>query len=344
MADNGASGQHTFQSMTHLLSAAFDRLAWGCCDARQWLIQRGFWPAAVQPLAAPDGRRWALQGQWLRPRQDARPATGLLLPASQCLWGTLTFAHLPRRALDAAVQEALWRVCPLPPEQVVAAWHAVPDASPEGGWQIEWGVCRRSVHDAALQQLGLPATAPVWLAQHERALPVRNTTWPIQQKRQHWRDAGMLAVFLLLIAALLAPAFVPILLKRQSVVLAVQHVQTVESQAAPLREQLDQLRAKTELADGLRTATAQSLPLASVMNHLAEVLPDATWLDRIDITGDEIRIAGLTDNAVELSALLARQSLLADVRATSATVRDNSTNKERFAFSMRWRREEESQP
>jgi len=342
MADNGAFGQHAPQ----LLSAVIDRLVWGCGDARQWLIQRGLWPATVQALAAPDGKRWALQGQWLRPRQDARPATGLLLPTAQCLWGTLTFTHMPRRALDAAVQEALWRVCPLPPEQVVAAWHAVPDASggPEGGWQVEWGVCRRSVQEAALQQLGLPATAPVWLAQHERALPVRNAAWQAQQKRQHWRDAGVLAGFLLLAATLLTPAFVPILLKRQSVVLAVQHVQAVESQAAPLREQLDQLRARTELADGLRTATAQSLPLASVMNHLAEVLPDATWLDRIDITGDEIRIAGLTDNAVELSALLARQPLLADVRATSATVRDNSTNKERFAFSMRWRREEESQP
>jgi len=341
-----ADGQHAPKYTMHLLSAAVDRLGWGLRDARQWLIQRGWWPAAVQPLATPDGKRWALHGEGLHPRHNAHKAIGLLLPASQCLWGTLTFANIPYRALDAAVQEALWRVCPLPPEQIIAAWRATPTVStgPEGGWQVEWGVCRRSTQEAALQQLGLPAAAPVWLAHHNKALPVRNATWQAEHKHQCRRDVAWLAGLLLVIAALLSPAFVPIALKRQAVVLGMQHVRAVEAQAAPLREQLDQLRAQTNIADGLHAAMAQSLPLASVMNQLAEVLPDDTWLDRIDINENEIRIAGLTDNAVELSALLARQPLLADVRATTATVRDNSTNKERFAFSMRWRRSEEQQP
>jgi len=343
MADNGVLGQHAPKYTTHLLSAAVDRLGWGFRDAQQWLIQRGWWPAAMQLLATPDGKCWALRGQWLYARHDARPAKGLLLPQAQCLWGTLTFAKLPQRALDAAVQEALWRVCPLPPEQIVAAWRATPDTDVgvEGGWQVEWGVCRRSVQEAALRHLGLPATTPVWLAQQDRALPVRNAIWQAQQKHQRWRDASVIAGLLCVAIALLIPAFVPVLLKRQSVVLAMQHVKEIEVQATPLREQLDRLRAQATVADGLRAATAQALPLASVMNQLAEVLPDDTWLDRIDINGDEVRIAGLTNNAVDLSALLARQPLLTDVRATSATVRDNSTNKERFAFSMHWRSSEE---
>jgi len=346
MADNGASGpRHT----AHLLSATVERLGWGLRDARQWLIQRGWWPAALQALATPDGQRWTLHGEKLYPRHNGHKATGLLLPSSQCLWGTLTFANIPYRALDAAVQEALWRVCPLPPEQIVAAWHVTPTTGPEAAWQVEWGVCRCSTQEAALQQLGLPAAAPVWLAQNDKgvsgsetpkALPVRNATWQARQKRQCRRDVVWLAGLLLVIAALLSPAFVPILLKRQAVVLAMQHVHAAETRAAPLREQLDQLRAQTNVADGLHAAMTQSLPLASVMNQLAEVLPDDTWLDRMDINEDEVRITGLTDNAVELSALLARQPLLADVRAITATVRDNSTNKERFAFSMRWRSEE----
>lgn len=107
MADKG--------ELQHRISTALDRIGWGFGDCRQLLIQRGWWPTTVQPLVSADASRWALAGDWLRPRSDSRQAAGLLIPESECLWGTLQFADMPHRALGLAVQEAMWRVSPLPP-------------------------------------------------------------------------------------------------------------------------------------------------------------------------------------------------------------------------------------
>ena len=77
--------------------------------------------------------------------------------------------------------------------------------------------------------------------------------------------------------------------------------------------------------------------MASLVDRLSAALPDDAWLDRIEVNGREIRITGLTGNANELLAQLGRQPGLADARATGANVRDNTLNKERFTFEMRWR-------
>ena len=330
MADKG--------ELQHRISTALDRIGWGFGDCRQLLIQRGWWPTTVQPLVSTDASRWALAGDRLYPRSDSRKAAGLLIPESECLWGTLQFADMPHRALGLAVQEAMWRVSPLPPDQIVVAWRAVPEA--KGGWFVEWGVCRRSVQDAALEGQALGAAAPVFLARQGRALPVRSTAWTALQKRRRWMDGLGLAGVLIVAAAIAIPALMPLILKRQAVVLAVRHVGAVEPQAAPLRAQLDELRAQTVMAQDLRAGASTALPLASVVEQLSEVLPDDTWLDRIEINGGDIRITGYTANAVDLIARLGRQAMFADVRATSANVRDNALNKERFAFEMRWRGEE----
>lgn len=329
MADKG--------ELQHRISIALDRLTWGFGDGMQRLVRRGWWPALTHPVVSPDAERWAVAGNWLRPRRDARKPAGLIIPESECLWGSLQFAGMPARALDSAVQEAMWRVSPLPPDQIVAAWHAEPDAS--DGWLVEWGICRRSVQDEALKRHALGAVAPVYLARNGRALPVRNAAWQTSQKKHRWVNGLALLLAFIILAVIALPSLMPLILKRQAVVLAVQHVSAVEPKAAPLRRQLEDLRSQTLVANELREGADTALPLASVIDKLSEVLPDDAWLDRIEISGSSIRITGLTGNAVELIARLGRQAEFADVRATSANVRDNALNKERFAFEMRWRGE-----
>ena len=87
----------------------------------------------------------------------------------------------------------------------------------------------------------------------------------------------------------------------------------------------------------LRQGIDANWPLASVLDRLAVALPDDTWLDRFEVNGDQIRVTGLTSNAADLMARVSKQPDFADVRATAATVRDETQNKERFGFEMRWR-------
>ena len=317
--------------------ALLDRLAWGMGDLKRVLVEHGIWPASTSAAIASDGGLWAITGTRLRKRANQRKPACLVLLEKDCLWGILQMPAMPRRALQGAVTEALWRVSPLPPEQIVAAWRAEPDTT--GGWTIQWGICRRSTQEQMLAQHGLSVDTPVYLVHQGRALPVRNKAWDKLQKRQSWIDGVAACMLLLLLIAVSLPALMPLVLKRQAVVRAVQHVDVLVPQAAPLRQKMDELRRQAEQAQELRKGIDADLPLASVIHGLSAAVPADAWLDRIEINGNEIRITGLTANATELIAHLGRQPGLADVRATGANVRDGSLNKERFTFEMRWRGE-----
>lgn len=319
------------------VQTALDRFAWGIGDLRRVLVEHGAWPSSASVAVASDGGRWSVTGGRLRKRVGGRKAMSLLVPEMECLWGAVQIPAMPRKALGGAVEEALWRVSPLPPDQIISAWKAEPEAS--GGWSIQWGMCRRSVRDQLLTQHGLPADAPVFLLREGRAFPVRNQAWQKQNNRQRWVDGAAVVLLLLLLVALSLPALMPLVLKRQAVVRAVEHVNMLVPKAAPLRQKMDELRRQAGMAEELRKNASTDLPLASVVDGLSAALPGDTWLDRIEITGSEIRITGLTSNAPELIAQLGRHPALADVRTTGASVREGASNKERFTFEMRWRGE-----
>ena len=316
--------------------AAWGRFVWGLGELRRSLIARGMWPAPSIIAVSLGGRSARIVGTRVMPVGAARDASGLLVPYDAGLWGELRLPEMPRRSLDAAVREAMWRVSPLPPEQVVSAWQCEPDAG--GGWLVAWGLCPKAMVEQGLVHNGLREDAPVYLARIDtEALPVYGPTVAEQNRRQRRLDLLYGGVLLVLVAALAVPALMPLVLKRQAVVRAVQHVSTVEPMAAPLRAQLDELRQQSQVAQNLRQGIDANWPLASVLDRLAVALPDDTWLDRFEINGDQIRVTGLTSNAADLMARVSKQPDFADVRATAATVRDETQNKERFGFEMRWR-------
>lgn len=321
------------------VQTALDRLAWGLGDLKRVLKEHGAWPAGASAAVAADGGQWSVVGGRLRKRTGNRKAVSLLVPESDCLWGAAQLPSMPRKALEGAVDEALWRVSPLPLDQIVAAWRAEPDAG--GGWAVQWGMCRRNARNELLAQHGLGEDAVVFLVQQGRALPVRDKAWQRQSSRQRWIDGAAVMLLLLACMALALPALMPLVLKRQAVVQAVEHVNMLTPKAAPLRQKMDELRRQSDIAQELRQSINADLPLASVVNGLSAAVPEDTWLDRIEINGNEIRVTGLTSNATELVAHLARQPGFADVRATAANVRDGSLNKERFTFEMRWKNEGE---
>lgn len=170
-------------------------------------------------------------------------------------------------------------------------------------------------------------------------MPVRGKAWQRQNTRQRWMDGAAFGLLLILSVSLALPALMPLVLQRQAVVRAVEHVNMLVPKAAPLRQKMDELRRQADIAEELRKNISVDMPLASVIESLSAALPGDSWLDRIEINGSEIRITGLTSNATELIAHIARQPGLTDVRATGANVRDGSLNKERFTFEMRWRGE-----
>ena len=315
--------------------AYLDGLAWGLGDLRRWLGEKGLWPQVTRLATTPAGERWRVVGETRRRIEGGTPEA-LMLDGSQVLWGELSLPPISRAALDNAVEEALWRVTPLPPDQITKSWRVCPNAS--GGWQVVWGICPLRVVEQGLVQAQLPDDAPVFLAESEgRALLARGPATSASHRQQRKWDSVALGVLALVVAALMLPLAVPLALKRQAVVRGMAHMSAVEPMAAPVRKKLDELHQLAKLSEALTAERQQSLPVASMLNRLAERLPDDAWLDRLEASDRQVRIMGLASNATELMTRLSRVPEFGDVHTTAPTVRDEGQNRERFSFEFGWR-------
>ncbi len=320
----------------HRVQRAQDRLAWGIGDLRRQLAERGLWPTRAQTLESIDGQRWTVIEARLQRAPKAGKASGLLVPEAECLWGTVHLPDMPEQALAQAIEETLWRVSPLPRDQILVAWNAQPN--PEDGWSVEWGLCSRSNCQSWSSERGLPEAAPIFFVRHERAYGARSGK--PQEVRQRWVHALVVFLGVLMVGAMVSPTLMPLVLEREAVRKSVRHIVEQEPLSIPIRQKLDDLRLHADLAAELRSQLEGDLPLASLIEALTQAVPDDTWLDRIDVNGRDVRITGLTGNTTDLIAQVSRQTMFLDVRATVASVRDSALNKERFTLEMRWRGEE----
>ncbi len=315
--------------------ATWDRLAWGWADLRRVLGGKGLWPEAGLLASTSEGVRWRVAGE-----RQALAAGGvpqaLLVEVRDVLWGELQLPAIPSGGLDTAVAEALWRVSPLPPDQVVSAWRAFPG---EGdGWRVEWGVCPTRVVDQGLAQLNLPKETPVYLALGDAQALLAQGPAKLAVRKQQRRLDGLSFTGLALIAtALLVPLTMPLVLKRNAVVRGMSHMTTVEPMAAPLRQKLDELHQLAKLSEALDADRQHSLPAASAIERLAATLPTDAWLDRWEASDRQVRMMGLATDATELMARLSKVPEFAEVRTTAPTVRDEGQNRERFSFEFTWR-------
>ena len=313
-----------------------DRMTWGLLDLRDRLVARGWWPTSSVIAGDGAGARWAIRGTRIQPLGSSGKVRAAIVGAERSLWGQFTLPALARAALPAAVSEALYSQSPLPPDHMLCAWRAEPAA--DGTWQVQWGLVPRAALVAVRHGLGLRDSAPAFLM-HPRsgAWAVRDAAFMRQQRRQVWWDAAALFALGVAVAGAATLAGVPAALQRQGVVGAMRLLQTLDPQAAPIRQQLDELRARARTVEDIRAGHDAAVPAASVIEALSIALPDDTVLDRIDINGRDMRISGLTPNATELLSRLAAHESFADAKAPNAAVRDPASNKERFTFELRWK-------
>ena len=315
--------------------AYWDGLVWGLTDLRRSLGAKGLWPEVSRLASTPQGARWRVTGE-RRTRVEGGVPEALLIGEPDVLWGELSLPAVGSAALEGALSEALWRVSPLPPDQVVTAWRAQPDES--GGWRVVWGVCPARVVAQGLAQVQLADDVPVYLAQGEgQALLTQGAATTAQRRQQRRLDGLAAGGLVLVVLALMVPLAVPLLLKRQAVVRSMAHMTTVEPMAAPVRKKLDELHQLAKLSEALTAEQQQSLPAASALDRLAEKLPEDAWLDRLEASDRQVRMMGLASNATELMTQLSKVPEFAELRTTAPTVRDEGQSRERFSFEFTWR-------
>ena len=74
-------------------------------------------------------------------------------------------------------------------------------------------------------------------------------------------------------------------------------------------------------------------PTICVLEEVAQRLPDSTWLDRFELRGETLQVAGSSDAASSLIEVLEGSAILSGARFVSPVTQDLRSGRERFHIS-----------
>ncbi|MBK8182869.1 MAG: PilN domain-containing protein [Candidatus Competibacteraceae bacterium] len=326
-------------------------LAWLPADVRQWLAgssrrlviladggelmllrEEGDQTQELERLDAvtPD---WGVVAAWFKSEKPSQLV--LRFPADQTLRKTLSLPLAAEKNLRQVAGFEMDRLTPFTAAQVYYDVSVVERQPADRRLHVKLTALPRVGVDPILTQLQqrglqLDTLDVVGGAPDLNLLPVE------QRKRRGVWEQRLLGV--LIIAALLlvaTAAILPIWQQRMLVIetmAKVNRLQQGANQVLNLREQLDRtLESSKVLAQQKRTTQ----PRVSVLQELTAILPDDTWLERLQIKGDTVQIIGQSAKASALVGIVESSDLLSNASFISPVTIDSRTNKERFSLGAR---------
>jgi general secretion pathway protein L len=146
----------------------------------------------------------------------------------------------------------------------------------------------------------------------------------------------MLAGALMIVAVMLATAIAvtPTVQLRLRTLQAVAAYQALQQRAGPAMAQREALlRGREDLANLQEVMGDHIEPLVAI-DMLTQLIPDDTWLQRVQAQGTRFTVSGQTPNAAALMNMLSGNPGLRDVRAPSPATRAFGTNRETFVVEF----------
>ncbi|MEO1551033.1 MAG: PilN domain-containing protein [Pseudomonadota bacterium] len=277
---------------------------------------------AVHPLSPPYGDLVPLLTKAGKAPIDIVIEAGTGLPIEFDLPGALAQEVAP------LVENEIRFNSPFPPERAARVWSATEAAE---GWAVSGQLMLKSKITPILDALEL-AKVPVgqvghvdrnglWMGEASFAGETQAARGPLARFRPLWVYVAGLAA-LVAIGSVLAQS---VLLGREQTAL---DASVLSARATLASASAEQRILRTLVAD--KSASDLRLSLAGA---LANILPDTTWLERIEITQDTVEITGYAISAADTTTLVAQIPGLSDVRFSAPVTRDNTQQIERFRIA-----------
>ncbi len=111
-------------------------------------------------------------------------------------------------------------------------------------------------------------------------------------------------------------------------------IAVAETEAAEVRAGLAARQGQIARLAALRSAKSGAVPLMQVLEELARILPDGTWLDSIDIDAGSIVLSGTSLTAAGLIPPLEASPLFREPTFTQPVLRTMGASGERFTISL----------
>jgi general secretion pathway protein L len=148
--------------------------------------------------------------------------------------------------------------------------------------------------------------------------------------------SGNVALGLLLILVLAGALSLHVrnlLQERDRIDTELRQLRSQATEAADLRDQLTRSRQQIQQLSDLYSAHP---PILNLWKDLTERLDDNTWLQRLDVQDEQLRLQGLSSDAASLIQQLEASKLLSEVSFVAPITRDRRTDKDRFNISAKF--------
>lgn len=278
--------------------------------------------------------------QLLASYQDAPPQAVLCLPHSQVLNRRLTMPAAAEAALGQALAFEMDRHTPFSSSDVYFDYHIASREKDENLISIDLYVCLRDTLDRlchSVERIGLKlegvdintaAVGEVPQLAGANLLPMeRRVRHGSRRTRFNWVVAGLAVV---LLAAVMAES---LYLQERTIQHLEEELEIAQQEARIVRNLRSELEDAMAAAGFLGERKRNSPAIMSVLGEVSQLLPHDTWVQRMQVTGTELQLQGLSDGAQRLIELLNSASVLEGTYFKGATTTDQRLNKERFTVA-----------
>ena len=172
---------------------------------------------------------------------------------------------------------------------------------------------------------------------------------PLEKRRARRLDVKNLNMALTaMLAVLLFTAItIPIVQKNRALEVLETQVRAAAAEAregAELRRDLEKMAAASQFLVGKK---ASDVMIIELVDEVSRILPDHTWIARLDLSGDELQIQGQSSASASLIGIVEASRWFENARFSSPVVQITGTDPDRFhitATVVRQRDKLEEQP
>lgn len=307
----------------------------GWAQLRRWPSIRACLPFVTVRLLDSQGGESFLRGNTAVRQRGLRPPKFAVLaaelPEELVLLRRLRLpAALRFSEIEVVIRHEISANCPFGEDDRVTGWRR----DEQGNVLI--AIARRShVQDwlARLHDEGGVRPDEVWVG---RTDPVIMDGFG--EARRRGAEARQRLHFLVLLVVamglLLALAATPVLQERLRAFDAQERLRVLEQTSADAIAARGRLSSLAAHADEMRQIIEDGGQPLQMLELLSRVLPDDTFLNRIEIHGNSAKISGQTVNSAALMELLGKAPEVSDVKAPSASRRNPNADKESFVLEV----------
>lgn len=201
--------------------------------------------------------------------------------------------------------------------------------------RVELSALPRTEVDTALEALAALGVAPD-VVEIAGGRPGVNLL-PIEKRPQRgvWPRRLQSALIVLSVSLALAAAVLPLWQYRTLVIGLQKRVDVLQRESGQVLTLREQLEKAVDSSRFLLQKKQSRPPVIEVLRELTMILPDNTWLERLQIKGDTLQLIGQSSSASALVSVIEESKLLGGSAFASPVTNDHRTSKERFVLGAR---------